>query len=201
MPKDYYRILEVSKDASEEEIKKAYRRLAMQYHPDRNPGNTEAATKRFKEATEAYEVLSNPEKRRMYDQFGLSGDYRNVFMHSGGRTGFEEVLKDMGYSGLDFDFLEMIFGRGVLEQFFGDFSAFKPPPKDIVFSQTIILTIEEAAGGTVRVLVAAGKKLQITVPKGIIPPGQKTAEKSYAKARRSIDGREGNLIVKFALKE
>ena len=70
--RDYYEILEVSKNASAEEIKKAYRKKAIQFHPDKNPGNKEAEEK-FKEAAEAYEVLSNEEKRRRYDQFGHAG--------------------------------------------------------------------------------------------------------------------------------
>lgn len=70
--RDYYEVLEVAKDASAEEIKKAYRKKAIQYHPDKNPGNKEAEEK-FKEAAEAYEVLSDPQKRKMYDQFGFSG--------------------------------------------------------------------------------------------------------------------------------
>lgn len=70
--RDYYEVLDVAKGASGDEIKKSYRKLAMQFHPDRNPGDAEAENK-FKEATEAYEVLSNDQKRQMYDQFGHAG--------------------------------------------------------------------------------------------------------------------------------
>lgn len=80
--RDYYEILGVNRDADQEEIKKAYRRLALKYHPDRNPGNKEAE-ERFKEAAEAYEVLSNQEKRRVYDQRGRAG------------------VRDMGFKGFD----------------------------------------------------------------------------------------------------
>ena len=70
--RDYYEVLGVSKNATDEEIKKAYRKKAIQFHPDKNPGNKEAEEK-FKEAAEAYDVLSNPEKRQRYDQFGEAG--------------------------------------------------------------------------------------------------------------------------------
>ena len=90
--RDYYEILGVEKSASTEEIKKSYRRLAMQHHPDRNPGDREAE-ERFKEAAEAYEVLSDPEKRDIYDRYGHSGlngaGYR-------GFTDFEDIFASFG---------------------------------------------------------------------------------------------------------
>ena len=70
--RDYYEVLGVQKDASAEDIKKAYRQLALKYHPDRNPGD-KTAEEKFKEAAEAYEVLSDPQKRSRYDQFGHAG--------------------------------------------------------------------------------------------------------------------------------
>ena len=81
--RDYYEILGLSKNASAEEIKKAYRQMAMKYHPDRNPGKKEAEEK-FKEAAEAYEVLTEPEKRARYDRFGHEG------VRGGGTGGFEK---------------------------------------------------------------------------------------------------------------
>ncbi|MCS6970011.1 MAG: molecular chaperone DnaJ [Planctomycetota bacterium] len=107
--RDYYEVLGVGRDASEEEIKKAYRKLAMKYHPDRNPGDKEAEAK-FKEAAEAYEVLSDPQKRARYDQMGHAG------------------VEGMGHAGQGFQSMEEIFaqfgdlfgGRGSLfEELFG----------------------------------------------------------------------------------
>lgn len=100
--KDYYRILSVSRNASEEEIKKSYRKLAMQYHPDRNPGSTEAEEK-FKLASEAYEVLRDSEKREIYDRFGVEGLKGAGFT---GFRGFDDIFSAFG------DIFEDFFGFG-----------------------------------------------------------------------------------------
>ena len=73
--RDYYEVLGVRRDASNDELKKAYRKLALEFHPDRNPNNPTAA-ERFREAAEAYETLGDPERRKIYDQFGATGEKR-----------------------------------------------------------------------------------------------------------------------------
>ena len=100
--RDYYDVLGLSRGASDEEIKKTYRKLAMKYHPDRNPGKKEAEEK-FKEAAEAYEVLRDPEKRRLYDQFGHEGLKGTGFR---GFSGFEDIFSTFG------DIFEDFFGFG-----------------------------------------------------------------------------------------
>ena len=104
--KDYYKILNISKDASEEEIKKSYRKIAMQYHPDRNPGNREAEEK-FKIASEAYEVLRDPEKRQIYDRYGIEGLRGTGFT---GFRGFEDIFSTFG------DIFEDFFGFGTTQR-------------------------------------------------------------------------------------
>lgn len=98
--RDYYTILGVEKNAKEEDIKRSYRRLAMRYHPDKNPGDREAEEK-FKEASEAYEVLRDPEKREIYDHYGHEGLSGTGFR---GFSGFEDIFASFG------DIFEDVFG-------------------------------------------------------------------------------------------
>jgi len=100
--RDYYDILELNKGASDEEIKRSYRKLAMKYHPDRNPGDKEAEDN-FKEAAEAYEVLKDNQKRQLYDQFGHEGLKGSGFT---GFSGFEDIFSSFG------DVFEGLFGFG-----------------------------------------------------------------------------------------
>lgn len=109
--RDYYEVLEVSKSASQDEIKKSYRRIAMKYHPDRNPGD-KSAEEKFKEAAEAYEVLSDPDKRAKYDRFGHSafGPGRGgAGGFSGGGMNMEDIFSQFGD----------IFGEDMFGSFFG----------------------------------------------------------------------------------
>ena len=108
--KDYYQILGLAKNATADQIKKTYRKLAMQYHPDRNPGKEDWANEKFKEINEAFSVLGDPEKRRQYDQFGTVGNIGDLFGSQATRTTFEDLMKDFGGAGLKFDFLDDIFG-------------------------------------------------------------------------------------------
>lgn len=117
--KDYYAVLGVSKEATEKEIKQAYRKLARKYHPDVNPGNKEAEEK-FKEISEANEVLSDKEKRAKYDQFGQQGQWADYAQGQGPSYGgsggyrYDTTYSDMGFDlggGGFSDFFEMLFGQ------------------------------------------------------------------------------------------
>ena len=109
--KDFYELLGVNKDASDQEIKKAYRKLAKKYHPDANSDNKEEAEKKFKEIAEAYEVLSDEGKKRQYDNFGHASDVGSGGYYSyGGQSGFS-----------DFDFSSFTNGFGGIEDIFDIF--------------------------------------------------------------------------------
>src|SRR6201991_2305044 len=107
--RDYYEVLGVTKTSSAEEIKKSYRKVAMQFHPDRNPGD-KAAEEKFKEAAEAYEVLSDADKRAQYDRYGhagLSGNGRGNY--GGGNMNMDDIFNQFGD----------IFGDDIFSSFFG----------------------------------------------------------------------------------
>jgi molecular chaperone DnaJ len=93
--RDYYEILEVSRNASADEIKKAYRKMAIKYHPDKNPGD-KAAEEKFKEAAEAYEILSNPDKKARYDQYGHAGMGNSGGFGGGGGFNMEDIFSQFG---------------------------------------------------------------------------------------------------------
>jgi curved DNA-binding protein len=182
--KDYYKILGVPRDADAAAIRKAYRKLARQYHPDMNPDNPGAEAK-FKEVNEANEVLSDPEKRAKYDQLGASYqqwqrggapggfDWSQWASGQQGRGGmpFEYVSNDNVFS----DFFESIFGgmpfgggrsggNGFDEYLSGARQSRQPQARDLDTEVTI--TLEEAYHGTTRLLSKGGRRLQIKIPRG-----------------------------------
>lgn len=99
MAEDYYTILGVDKNASDEEIKKAYRKLAFKWHPDKNPNNKKAAEEKFKKISEAYAVLSDPEKRKEYDMFGSADQFRQRYTQEDIFRGFDlnDILRSFGF--------------------------------------------------------------------------------------------------------
>src|SRR5262249_10245641 len=110
MPRDYYEVLGVSKTASPEEIKKAYRKLARQHHPDRNPGD-KTAEARFKEIQNAYDALSDPQKRAQYDQFGAEGPFAGAGGAGGGPGGFSFNFGGPGGAQADPEMAQELFRR------------------------------------------------------------------------------------------
>jgi molecular chaperone DnaJ len=133
--KDYYEILGVKRDVSQEELKKTYRKVALKYHPDKNPNNP-AAEDKFKEAAEAYEVLSNPEKRQKYDQFGHEGMRGQAYEAS--HMDMEDIFSRFGD----------VFGGG-FESFFGG-SSRQGVQKGTNLRIKLKLTLQEIANGVVK---------------------------------------------------
>ena len=146
--RDYYEVLGVSKTATDAEIKKAYRKLAMKYHPDYNPGDKEAEEK-FKEINEANEVLSDPKKRQLYDQYGFAGVDPNYAAQNGGGPGGFGGFSGFGGDGVDLgDIFGDIFGGG-FGGFGGSSRSANPnaPRKGQDIRVRITLTFDEAVHG------------------------------------------------------
>lgn len=171
---DYYKLLGVDRNAKPEEISKAFKKLARQHHPDFNPGN-KASEEKFKEINEAYDVLKDPEKRKLYDQFGH--DFQNAGQYArqpgGGGGHFTFNGQDMG--GADFsDIFENLFGggRGGESGGFGGFGGFQQRPRRgrDVEAELPLTLLEALKGGKRKVTLqmpGGPKTLEITVPPGV----------------------------------
>ncbi|MBI5962924.1 MAG: DnaJ domain-containing protein [Chloroflexi bacterium] len=170
--KDYYKILGVERKASADDIRSAYRKLAMKYHPDKNPGDKKAEDK-FKEINEAYQVLSDDQKRARYDQLGSA--YSN-FRTSGGRPGdfqwddwFQQGGQQRGYGNTDdpfggaggfSDFFRSIFGEAVR-------NSARSQAAQQGYQQEVQISFQEAYEGSMRQLQTNGRKLQVRIPAGV----------------------------------
>lgn len=187
--RDYYKVLGVSKNATEKEIKQAYRKLARKYHPDVNPGNRESE-ERFKEINEAHEVLTDPEKRKKYDQFGK--DWQR-YQQSGGQSGgfnWEEYFSQgnrarqsaggprveyvdanefFGDSRGFSDFFETLFGGMGSARSGGAWQEQQSarPRRAPDHEQRVDVTLEEAFTGSNRVLETDGRRLEVKIPPGV----------------------------------
>ena len=167
--KDYYKILGVERKASADDIRKAYRKLAMQFHPDKNPGNKKSEDK-FKEINEAYQVLSDEKKRARYDQLGSAysdfrtsggrpGDFRWDDwggQRSGGYGNMDETFAGGGFS----DFFRTIFGEAMR-------SSARNQAAQQGYQQEVDIAFQEAYEGTTRQLQTNGRKLQVRIPAGV----------------------------------
>ena len=152
--RDYYEVLGVSRDASSDEVKKAYRKLAVRYHPDKNPGDT-AAEDKFKEASNAYEVLSDPEKRQIYNQRGHAGVNDMGFQ---GFTNMDDIFSNFGD----------VFGRSVFGDFgdaFGDvFNRQSPgtrPAQGVDLRTKLRISFVESVSGIEKQISVQGKSITI----------------------------------------
>ena len=152
---DYYEILGVNKNASDKDIKQAYRRLARKYHPDVNPGN-KAAEQKFKEINAAFEVLSDPEKRRKYDQFGENWQHADQFTQAGGFDASQGGFRwQQASPEFDFSDLTGVGNEDILESILGGLgrrSTTRRPRRGQDIEYPLEITLEEAFSGTTRII-------------------------------------------------
>mgnify|MGYP003701802431 FL=1 len=201
MSEDYYKILGVQKNASDEEIKKAYRKLAMKYHPDHTKGD-KGAEEKFKKISEAYAVLSDKEKRKEYDTFGSEG-FRQRFSQEDIFRGFDfgDIFREFGFGGGDFSHgggggRRYSFGAGSPFNFSGAQQPGQAKGSDLVYE--LPLTLREVATGTSKVITfqhqGRSENLTVKIPKGLIA-GKKL--RLAGKGNPSpYGGPAGNLYIK-----
>ncbi len=195
--KDYYKVLGVNRNASEREIKQAYRRLARQYHPDVNPGD-KSAEEKFKQVNAAYEVLSDKEKRQKYDRFGDQWQYADQFAKAGGQQApFWEFRPGGGAT-------RVHFSQGDFGSLFDDllkgFGAGRQPRagrgQDI--EVPVEVTLEEAfSGSTRRISLGDGKHLEVKIPPGV-KDGSRV--RLAGKGGEGFGGVRGNLYLVTSVK-
>ena len=173
MAKNYYDILGVKRDASEKEVRQAYRRLARKYHPDVNPGD-ETAEAAFKEMNEAHEVLSDPENRQKYDRFGENWKHADQFTQSHGGPGaghFTWSTEGDLFSGMRSPHMDDILGEFLGGRGFGRTTT--TSRRRVRLEQPVEVTLEEAFSGTTRVIQMAGglqgggRRLEVKIPAGV----------------------------------
>ena len=217
---DYYEILGVDKDASQEEIKKAYRKLAKKYHPDLHPDDKEAG-ERFSKINEAYEVLSDEKKRKQYDRFGKSGnfsqgqnfdpssyDFSDIFSNFGSSNGSYTYSTSGGSSSGFSDFFDTLFGGGFSssskkDSGFGSFvknftNGFKNKKKSKVNAK-VSISLDEAIKGSKRVLKIKDKQNSVKEVKINIPKGLTDGKK--LKIDGSKHGLNADIYVKVNIKD
>ncbi|NLX69787.1 MAG: DnaJ domain-containing protein [Clostridiales bacterium] len=209
--KDYYKILGVSKNATQDEIKKAYRRLAKQYHPDANPGDKEAEQK-FKEINEAYQVLGDEEKRKKYDTFGSYYDFQNGTNFDPSQFGWQRRTYTAGPDEFS-DFFEMLFGENGLDlnsilkgfnqrrspfgSFTGGFRNARTAQTGQHMETSVEVALQQAFNGGDRILTIQGsngsmKRIRMKIPAGVLD-GDKIRLKG-----QGING--GDLLVTIRIR-
>lgn len=166
--RDYYEVLGVSKNASDDEIKKAYRKLAIKYHPDKNPGDKEAEAK-FKEINEAHDVLSDKQKRARYDQFGHAGVGGAGFGGASGNPFGQGGAFNFNGQTFNFDFG----GGSAFDDILGSLFGFgaggaRRPRRGADYQTSVTLTFEEAVFGTTKTITSDnGGEIKVKIPAGI----------------------------------
>ena len=211
--KDFYKVLGVSKDISDADLKKAYRKLARKYHPDSNQGDA-AAEAKFKEISEAYSVLSDKDQREEYDQIRAmgSGGARFQAPGAGGAGGFEDVFSRFGggtrgsYQQADFDDLFSMFGQqgggfgsGRFGQSSGGFRGYGGPQRGADVTARTTLDFQTAVKGeTISLAGEDGKPFKVKIPAGV-SDGQKI--RLRGRGRPSPDGGEpGDIVVQVTVR-